>query len=130
VYQWTAPAAGTYIMDTAGSAFDTLLSVRWDCTSSELACNDDFPSLGLQSQVTVTLDAGQTVIIIVDGSGGASGTYNLNISAPPIGTPTPTPTPPPPAPTATPTDTPVPTPAGLVIQSPADGSIVNTSPIP
>src|SRR5262249_10235918 len=41
-YRYTAPAAGTYVIDTFGSAFDTLLYVRADtCAGTQLACNDD-----------------------------------------------------------------------------------------
>ena len=92
-YQWTAPADGTYAIDTNGSDFDTILSVRTaDCAGTELSCNDDYPGLGVQSRVLVALTEGQTVVIVVDGFGTASGNYVLNVDLAPEPTPTPTPT--------------------------------------
>ena len=69
---WTAPAAGTYVFDTndsshAGGTFDTTLSVRSDCTddvAGELACDDDSGTDQLSS-ATVTLTAGQRVIVVI-----------------------------------------------------------------
>jgi hypothetical protein len=77
-YQFTAPFAGTYVFDTFGSPFDTMLAVITGCGGAELACNDD--AMGLQSQVTVPLAAGQVVIIVVDGYSGATGPFTLNIN--------------------------------------------------
>src|SRR5262249_3912479 len=63
-YSFPPPAAGTYEFNTFGSAYDTLLDVHdATCQGAALACNDD--KNGLQSQVTVSLSAGQTVIIVV-----------------------------------------------------------------
>jgi hypothetical protein len=79
-FQWTAPADGTYAIGTLGSAFNTILSVLdGSCTGTELACNDD-GSDTLQSQVLVTLATGQTVVIVIDGSGGEAGDYDLSIT--------------------------------------------------
>lgn len=77
-YTFTAPANGTYTFDTVGSAFDTVLHVRdGGCSGPSIACNDDFS--GLRSQVQVTLTAGQTVTVVVDGYSSGSGTYVLNV---------------------------------------------------
>lgn len=93
-YQWTAPAAGMYTIDTAGSEFDTIVSVRdAACLGTELACNDDAEGLELQSQLTVTLSAEQTIVIVVDGFGTASGDLTLHIALAPTPTPTPSATP-------------------------------------
>jgi hypothetical protein len=83
VHRFTAPEAGTYTIDTAGSDYDTVLAVfDADCSGEELACNDDVagedPSL-FTSEVTVSLDAGQTIFIVVDGALNESGAYTLNI---------------------------------------------------
>jgi hypothetical protein len=78
MYQFTATAAGNYTFDTVGSAIDTVLAVLEDCDGPELGCNDD--AVGLTSSVTVPLAAGQTVIIVVDGFGGETGPFTLNIS--------------------------------------------------
>mgnify|MGYP005839706793 CR=1 FL=1 len=122
-YQWTAPSAGTYTIDTFGSSFDTVLYVRdASCGGDELACNDDAGGT-YQSQVTVTLAAAQTIVIVVDGYDTASGSYSLHISG--GATPTPTPTA-----TATPTPTPTATLlAAPVLSSPSNEATgVSTTP--
>jgi hypothetical protein len=84
-YTFTAPAAGSYTFDTFGSGFDTVIHVHnASCTGAELGCNDDGASE--QSEVTLTLAAGQTVVVVVDGFNGTSGLFTLHIY----------PTPPPP----------------------------------
>ncbi len=78
-FQWTAPADGAYQIDLLGSSYDTALMVLdGDCEGQRLACNDDFA--GLQSAVLVNLTEGQTIVIVVDGYGGASGEFVLNIA--------------------------------------------------
>src|SRR5262245_40267854 len=80
VYTWTAPAAGSYTFDTAGSQFDTVLEIREYNTNASLGCNDDSGGT-LQSTVAVSLAAGQTVLVVVDGYGSGSGPFQLNIRA-------------------------------------------------
>ncbi|MEM6926022.1 MAG: hypothetical protein AAF602_03760 [Myxococcota bacterium] len=78
--EFTAPSAGTYTFDTFGTVFDTILSVLDSCGGASLACNDDAPTgYTLQSEVSVTLAAGQTVIVVVDGYEFESGPVTLNI---------------------------------------------------
>ncbi|WP_437590703.1 MXAN_6577-like cysteine-rich protein [Sorangium sp. So ce1000] len=79
-YAFTAPIAALYTFDTFGSSFDTVLHVHeGTCTGASLACNDD--TSGLQSQVRVMLDEGETVIVVVDGySTATSGAFKLNVS--------------------------------------------------
>ena len=77
-YQFTAPFAGTFVFDTFGTGYDTILAVLDSCGGAELACNDD--TMTLQSQVMVPLAAGQSVIIVMDGYGGAIGPFILNIT--------------------------------------------------
>jgi uncharacterized protein YkwD len=82
-FQWTAPRAGLYQISTAGSAFDTLLTVRrGGCDGTELlACNDDVSNAERQARVTVELAACETVLIVVDGfSARESGAVRLSIS--------------------------------------------------
>src|SRR5262249_39590087 len=77
-YQWTPPRTAIYAIDTFGSSFDTIVSVRdATCAGPELTCNDD--AIGLQSEVHVPLSAGQTVIVVVDGYGRSNGPYALHI---------------------------------------------------
>jgi hypothetical protein len=108
---YTAPAAGNYVLSTAGSTFNTLLSARLGtCTGKELGCSDDVaPPTDETSQLTLTLATGQSIVVTVDGSGTESGAYTLQIDATPF-TPTITPTPTfTRTPTITPTETPTPT---------------------
>ena len=77
-FAWTAPNTASYQIDTFGSTYDTaLLILDEDCYGEQLACNDDFSEL--QSAVLVDLAAGQTIMVAVDGFGGAKGDYVLNI---------------------------------------------------
>jgi hypothetical protein len=81
-FRFTAPAGGTYQIDTAGSAFDTVLYVRnATCSGEQLACNDDANGT-VQSLVSVSLNAGQTVVVVVDGYGTRSGAFTLTIRRP------------------------------------------------
>lgn len=84
-YQWTAPATGTYLIDTFGSSFDTILSVLdAACDGVEIACNDDTSladsTTSSASSVRVDLQADQLVIIRVDGRVGGSGDFVVNIT--------------------------------------------------
>lgn len=87
-YSWTAPTSGTYTFDTsAGSTFDTVLTVREvsDC-ATELACDDDS---GTDTASTITIDvvAGTEYAIVVDGfyssatATAACGDFTLDIFA-------------------------------------------------
>ena len=80
MYRFTAPAGGTYVFDTTGTAFDTVLAVLGSCGGPELDCNDDTD--GLTSEVTVALMAGESVIIVVDSYDGEVGPFTLNVTAP------------------------------------------------
>lgn len=78
-YTWTAPSTGSFVFDTAGSGFDTVLEIRRSSDNQSLGCNDD--GLGtVQSSVAVSLLAGQTVKVVIDGYSSGTGTYRLNIS--------------------------------------------------
>ncbi|WP_437610664.1 MXAN_6577-like cysteine-rich protein [Sorangium sp. So ce834] len=93
VYRFTAPAAGTYIIDTLTSTFDTILHVHdgGSCTGAELACNDN--ASGVASRVQVTLTAGQVITIVGDSRPSSSGNLVLHISAVPAPDPDPDPGP-------------------------------------
>ncbi len=84
LYLWTAPADGTYTFDTCDSGYDTTLWVNESdgtCSGRNLACNDD--SCGTRSSVSVTVTAGQRLVIGVDGYGPtSSGSYVLDITGP------------------------------------------------
>lgn len=83
-YTFTAPSANKYVFDTFGSGFDTVLLVYDACNGTLLTCNDD--SEGLQSRVTLSLGAGQTVKVAVGAFDGFDlgesrcGDFRLNIA--------------------------------------------------
>lgn len=78
-YTWTVPSSGSYVFSTSGSQFDTVLEIRAYNTGASGGCNDDSNGT-YQSTVTADLSAGQTVIVIIDGYGSDSGSYQLNIN--------------------------------------------------
>jgi hypothetical protein len=78
-YVFTAPASGEYVFDTNGSMYDTVLALLAGyCEGRELACNDDWEDV--DSRLSVYLDAGQTVTVVVTGFGGDSGQFVLNVT--------------------------------------------------
>ncbi len=91
VFQWTPAVSGTAAIQTcgAGTSFDTVLYVRSpSCTGSEITsgCNDDActNSAGLfrASKLTPEVTAGTTYFIVVDGYGGAAGSFALQVTPP------------------------------------------------
>ena len=80
-YSWTAPQSRSYRFDTNGSALDTVLSARTDCiTGPIIGCNDDDPiAADFSSGFTLSMTAGQTIALVVDGRAG-SGSYRLTIT--------------------------------------------------
>jgi len=98
VFQWTPAVSGTATIQTcgAGTTFDSVLYMRsGPCASgAEVAagCNDDAcpnaSGLNRASSITTTVTAGQTYFIVVDGYGGAQGTFSLTVAAPTASTTT------------------------------------------
>src|SRR5437764_72428 len=92
VYQWTPTVSGTATIQTcgAGTSFDTVLYLRSGVCASgpEMAagCNDDAcanaSGLFRASRITPTVTAGQAYFIVVDGYGGAQGTFSLTVTPP------------------------------------------------
>ncbi|MEQ1504560.1 MAG: hypothetical protein ABMB14_20140, partial [Myxococcota bacterium] len=76
---FTAPADGRYRFDTAGTVFDTVLTVLDGCGGAERACSDD--AVGRQSSLAVDLVAGEAVVVVVDGFDRNDGAYVLNVTA-------------------------------------------------
>jgi cysteine-rich repeat protein len=81
VYQWTPASSGLATISTCGGTtnYDTVLSVRTAGCASIIACSDD--ACGLQSSIDLTVSAGQTYLIVVDGYSG-NGSYTLTVSPP------------------------------------------------
>src|SRR2546426_3350432 len=90
VFRWTPAVSGVATIQTCGGGtkFDTALYLRSGSCSSggEVACNDDAcanaSGLMRASRITPTVTAGQTYYIVVDGYGGAQGTFALTVTAP------------------------------------------------
>jgi hypothetical protein len=66
LYEFVAPGPGSYRFNTAGSSFDTVLSVFDTCGGPPLACNDD-AGFELHSELIVDLDGGDKLLVAVDG---------------------------------------------------------------
>jgi subtilisin family serine protease len=84
-YQFTPTESGVLVLSTLGSSFDTLLAVYTPTNTpalltnlEEVVSNDDVPGAGSYSEVTLTVQAGRTYYIAVDGYDAASGTVKLN----------------------------------------------------
>lgn len=89
VYSYSPGAAGSINIDLCGSLYDTKVYVYQNaCGGGEIACNDDICGVAANcggglycSQLTgVPVSPGNTYYIVVDGYGGASGTYNINVT--------------------------------------------------
>ena len=128
VYQWTPAVSGTATIQTcgAGTNFDTVLYMRGgSCASgTAVACNDDAcanaSGMNRASRITPTVTAGQTYFIVVDGYGGAQGTFTLTVTPPGASTTTL------PAVTTTTiftTSTTLPPPANLTATAPSCGEV-------
>ncbi|MGE0785351.1 MAG: CAP domain-containing protein [Sandaracinaceae bacterium] len=65
-FEFLVPQTGSYTIDTMGSDFDTLLTVRQGCEGAVMACNDDMGMGSAQSMVQVELTACERVLIVVD----------------------------------------------------------------
>jgi hypothetical protein len=81
-YVWTAPQAGTYVFDTAGSSFNpVLLVLDGVCAGEALGCAWFDPTLLIgPTRLTLALAAGQTVTIVVDGYMFDMGPFALSIT--------------------------------------------------
>jgi Trypsin len=79
-YRWTAPTAGIYRLSTAGSNFDTILAVFTGdvITTMALITASDDAGGTLQSQVDITVAAGQTFRFMIEGYGTVRGTTVFN----------------------------------------------------
>ncbi len=79
IYVFETPDRLPIIMDTVGSGFDTILSVRSECgdQASELACNDD--AQGTRSRVSFVAEPATPYYVLVDGFNNRSGDAVLNV---------------------------------------------------
>ncbi|MFM7173538.1 MAG: hypothetical protein ACKO4U_10955, partial [Caldilinea sp.] len=81
-YRFTPAVSGTITVNTFGSNYDTVLALYTGRRGalSQVACNDDFTGMGLQSQISATLSAGVTYSLLVGSYGGSAG-GNLVLNA-------------------------------------------------
>lgn len=84
-YAWTAPASGTATVSTVSpiTAYDTVLAAytgKYLTSLTSLACNDDFPGAGTQSQITFACTAGSSYFLQLGGFNSASGVAALSIN--------------------------------------------------
>jgi hypothetical protein len=74
--QFTAPSTGRYLFETSGGALYPALSVTEGCGGAELSCG--------YGEVFADLDAGQSVVLVIEGSYGAAGEYELEVVEVPL----------------------------------------------
>ncbi len=81
-WNWMAPSSGTVVIDTNGSSFDTTLGVYTGTAVNALTlvAGDNNSGPNLTSRVSFAVTAGVVYRIAVDGTGGASGTIQLNLA--------------------------------------------------
>ncbi|MEE2788950.1 MAG: hypothetical protein VX589_16560 [Myxococcota bacterium] len=84
LFEFTAPAAGSYRFETTGPMVDTIIWARSACAlptpAYELDCNDDDPLADRSelSRIQIRLNAGEQVYLFVDSYGPEGrGTYSL-----------------------------------------------------
>jgi hypothetical protein len=92
VFSWTPTRSGGAVLTTcgaSGTSYDTVLYVRSGaCGGAELGCNDDTSGCATASNsyhgsvLSLTVVAGQTYIIVVDGYNGRNGSFTLNLTPP------------------------------------------------
>lgn len=81
-YGFVAGVGGLWTIDTVGSSFDSVLTVRDEsCDGTPLACDDDGGG-NSAARVHLQLAAGQRVVATVDGFAGAVGSYDLRLIPP------------------------------------------------
>ena len=78
VYELTIAADGVFEIDLYGSAYDTKLYVYESDGSTLVDCNDDYWSDYTSALIGLSLTAG-VYYVVIDGYGGESGAYAINI---------------------------------------------------
>lgn len=91
-FVWTPNVSGEATLDTcdaSATAFDTVLYVREGACrgGAQVACNDNATGCNTAvgekgSRVSLSVVAGQTYNVVVDGANGGAGAFRLNVTAP------------------------------------------------
>lgn len=77
-HTWTATCTGRARVTLCESEFDTTLSLFDSCGGTEFACDDDGCGTGgLRSDLLLSVDQGQELVIRVSGYNGARGNYKI-----------------------------------------------------
>ncbi len=86
-FEWQVPVSGIYTFDTYGSDFDTLLAIYSGSDLSSLAemgsC-DDSEAPETNCEISIYLEAGQSLMIAIDGKNEDTGNFNINWNYAPI----------------------------------------------
>jgi hypothetical protein len=91
VYRWTPNSSGVATLETCGSdtTYDTVLYVSETmCGGPRAVCDDDTPRCATASgpnhgsRLSLTVVAGHTYYVVVDGYRGRAGSYRLNVIPP------------------------------------------------
>lgn len=80
LFEWTAPYSDYFMFDSAGSDFDTVVTLLSDCRGTELACNNTAPGATPQGLAVAKVAAGKTYWVAVEGNNGEKGEVNLAIA--------------------------------------------------
>jgi uncharacterized protein YkwD len=75
---FVAPKTGDFLFSTVGSNFDTVMHARaGDCSGAVIDCNDD--AVGKASELVLSLNAGDTVVLVIDGFNRETGEVSLTV---------------------------------------------------
>ena len=80
IFEWTAPYSDYFMFDSAGSDFDTVVTVLSDCEGTELACNNTAPGAVPQGLAVAEVVAGEHYWIAVEGANGEAGEVSLTMA--------------------------------------------------
>lgn len=81
-YWFTAPTDGTFVFSTANSAMQNAVAVFDGCGGAELACANVATPPATEEDAVLALVAGQSVLVVVERTGGLPQTYSLEAIQP------------------------------------------------
>jgi hypothetical protein len=85
-FYWTAPTSGTFQFGLSDTDYDWVLSLRPPtCSATDFVCGTAPPVGGSSPALSLSMTAGQAILIRVDGLAGAMGNFALDISYAEVG---------------------------------------------
>lgn len=82
VYTFTAARSGVLDVRLASLLVDLNVSVRTTCNNGpELACSEKNAGSGAVEELNLPINQGETVLIVVDGTGDVAGRYTLDVES-------------------------------------------------